>query len=486
MPMSQIPMKPSIFILSLIASTVVASLPLHAATIIDLDLTSDNSGGMTLASGNNEFSFDGFDVQYLIVAGGGAGGGPTGLRGAGGGGAGGLLAGTTSIGGVQSIIVGAGGAGVTNSVGSNGGNSSAFTLTALGGGYGGSNGNGTPGGGPANVGGSGGGAHGSANNSQAAGTTGQGHSGANRTGNSGGGGGGAGAAAIGLNGGVGSALTITGSSVTYATGGAGGLQNGVATPGADGAANTGNGGGGASDANTAKGGNGGSGIVVVRYSGPQVLSGGTVSSDAGDTVHQFLSTGTSALDLHSATINGDIDGVGDLVWNKTGTLTLGGTNNYTGTTTVESGTLLVNGNNSGTGAVSVASGAALGGTGTIGGAVNFASTSLFDVVDLFDSLTVGGTVSFDTGFGIDNLVGIDWDSVALNTPFTLISTSQTSFPNLGNFEFDNRTPVGSMGREAYFQPGSLQLVVVPEPTTLALLGAGVALLSRRLARRRRS
>jgi hypothetical protein len=39
--------------------------------------------------------------------------------------------------------------------------------------------------------------------------------------------------------------------------------------------------------------------------GPQVLFGGTVSTVGSDTVHQFLS-GSSTLDLYSATIAGDI------------------------------------------------------------------------------------------------------------------------------------------------------------------------------------
>ena len=85
--------------------------------------------------------------------------------------------------------------------------------------------------------------------------------------------------------------------------------------------------------------------MIASYTGPQVLSGGTVSSDgSGKTVHTFTSSATSTLDLHAATISGNIDGVGgNLVWNKTGKLTLSGNNGYTGSTTISSGSLEVHG-----------------------------------------------------------------------------------------------------------------------------------------------
>jgi autotransporter-associated beta strand protein len=143
-------------------------------------------------------------------------------------------------------------------------------------------------------------------------------------------------------GGAGLANSITGTSITYATGGNGGSVNGGSASNA--AANTGNGGTGGGAA-SGSGGKGGSGIVVVRYSGSQVLSGGEVSQvniDSVDyTVHQFKTVGTSTLDLHSATIAGAISGSGNINWNKTGKLTLSGNNSYTGSTTISSGTLEV-------------------------------------------------------------------------------------------------------------------------------------------------
>jgi hypothetical protein len=201
-------------------------------------------------------------VEYLIVAGGG--GGATDLDVGGGGGAGGLITGSLTITPQSfSIVVGAGGTGGTSSYtpgtggggnGSKGGNSSAFGLTAIGGGYGGTRYQ------PGGSGGSGGGG-GDGGAAGGAGTSGQGYAGGtapDMNANSGwdeGGGGGAGGAASSYNPGPGVTNSISGTAVTYAAGGRG---QGTTTA----AANTGNGGRGAN--NTADS-TGGSGIVIIRY-----------------------------------------------------------------------------------------------------------------------------------------------------------------------------------------------------------------------------
>ena len=117
----------------------------------------------------------------------------------------------------------------------------------------------------------------------------------------GGGGGGASySLSAGGNGGIGGG---GGGAVGTTTGGAG-LNAGAAggggspgaqtnTPGGNGGANTGGGGGGGSHYNlTNAGGNGGSGIVIIRYLGPQNATGGTVTTTGDYTVHTFLSSGT--------------------------------------------------------------------------------------------------------------------------------------------------------------------------------------------------
>ena len=234
-------------------------------------------------------------VDVLVVGGGGGGS----VHHAGGGGAGGVVHGTSFAvsAGSFTATIGAGAAGAQN--GTNGVDSSIFSLIAKGGGRGGSDSQ------QVSQGGSGGGANGGGSNTtggtsnQASftGTTSYGNSGGNGAGSSngpgngypGGGGGGAGAAgssysgANGGAGGAGRAFSISGSSVYYAGGGggssniqqggnssgAGGSGGGGAATGGNpsngvsGSANTGGGGGAAGYAGNPGG--GGSGIIVVRY-----------------------------------------------------------------------------------------------------------------------------------------------------------------------------------------------------------------------------
>jgi hypothetical protein len=237
--------------------------------------------------------------DYLVVAGGGAGG--EGNNASGGGGAGGLRSTVTATGGGgtletplsltaqnYTVTVGAGGAGSSGARGGSGSNSVFSTITSTGGGGGGGS---TPGPTSGGSGGSGGGGSGGTTVA-ATGTANQGFDGgfASNGGYAGSGGGGAGA--VGVNatgsgtsaiagaGGAGVAVSITGSSVTYAGGGggadhiggnfgAGGTGGGgrgesayTVDDSVAGTANTGGGGGGSD--NTPR--SGGSGIVIVRYS----------------------------------------------------------------------------------------------------------------------------------------------------------------------------------------------------------------------------
>ena len=245
------------------------------STVGDYTVHTFTSGGtftVTNAGSNPE-------VEYLMVAGGG-GGGTSNSGAASGGGAGGMQVGTATVTATSyTITVGAGGNGavfgtpITNA--QKGGNSSAFGVTAEGGGRG------TQG---TDTGKSGGSGSGAARESNLAGTT-AGGAGNPGEGNDGGdastvasisirdaaaGGGGAGGAAPSVAatssanaagaGGLGLESTISGSAVTYATGGAGRVASGG---GASGAANTGDGGEGAIGGGN--GGNGGSGIVIIRY-----------------------------------------------------------------------------------------------------------------------------------------------------------------------------------------------------------------------------
>ena len=242
--------------------------------------------------------------DYLVVAGGGGGASDSG----GGGGAGGLRSTVTATGGGGSletalsltagnyaVAVGAGGVGGTDTIrGTSGTNSVFSTITSTSGGGGGCN-LGTPDLRPGLTGGSGGGSGAYSSGGSVAGgartaSPVQGNDGGSSASSSypnraGGGGGGAGAVGgnatitVAGNGGNGIAVSITGTSVTYAgggggspanssntagTGGTGGGGNGSnSTTGAAGTVNLGGGGGGG--AYPALGGSGGSGIVIIRY-----------------------------------------------------------------------------------------------------------------------------------------------------------------------------------------------------------------------------
>jgi hypothetical protein len=232
-----------------------------------------------------------YDVEYLVVAGGGAGNfgfiNDTQHNG-GGGGAGGMRTGTLTVNPSTgyTVTVGAGGSfEAYKQATNNPGNNSVFaTITSLGGGgggmqsrEGGNGGSGGGGGGGMGVGAGGTGTAGQGNNGSA---------GVQTTNGNGGGGGGAGGAGGQPTAGAGANSSITGTSVTYATGGRGGAGGG----GSSGTANTGNGGEGTYNQITA--GSGGSGIVVVRYLGGQRATGGTVTSSGGYTIHTFTSSGT--------------------------------------------------------------------------------------------------------------------------------------------------------------------------------------------------
>lgn len=257
------------------------------------------------------------NVEIFAVGGGGGGGIDTG---GGGGGGGVYLANINLLSSSYTVSIGAGGGGAaatgspgtsTAKNGAPGGNTtfvgnvfgSAYNLIAFGGGGGagvslvglsqgsggGGGGNGAAGGVPFNI------------------RTGlQGQSGGTSPGNpSGGGGGGAGVAGSGANGGNG-AQDWNGN--YYGGGGGGGTWNGGSpAPGGSGGGgagmytggqggstgnvNTGGGGGGANDFNSA-GKNGGSGVVIIRYLGSQVATGGNVSSSSGYTYHTYNTSGT--------------------------------------------------------------------------------------------------------------------------------------------------------------------------------------------------
>jgi autotransporter-associated beta strand protein len=218
-------------------------------------------------------------------------------------------------------------------------------------------------------------------------------------------------------------------------------------------------------------------------------------ADSGAGTHALTLAGTGAgpISFYAAIQDQPADAtkIRSLVVNRTGVGTgavqLFGVNTYSGPTDVSAGTLLINGTNSGGGTTTVGSGGILGGTGSLAGPISFGSGGKF----LFSStapLTVTGTVSFadPASFGIDDIVGLT-SSVA-DGPYTLMSGSVSDVASLQNFGAGAAADLGS-GKSAYFQQvfgGGLQAVVVPEPSTVAVVGIAFVLAAsvRRLNRRR--
>lgn len=199
----------------------------------------------------------------------------------------------------------------------------------------------------------------------------------------------------------------------------------------------------------------------------------------------------------SAAVDARLSGVlssgltGGLVKEGAGTLELTAANTYFGETWVRAGGLLVAGSVAGS-ATSVASGAFVGGDGTIGGNLALATGALF-AFDAGSTLDLVGALSLDPTFGVNSLVSasggaVDWANVA-NSTYTLMNTTFGFNTNtISNFGEANKQTGLAGGKSAYFEQGtgSLQLVVVPEPATLALAACGVGLAGLAAWRRRQA
>lgn len=138
-----------------------------------------------------------------------------------------------------------------------------------------------------------------------------------------------------------------------------------------------------------------------------------------------------------------------------GVLAFTGVHEYTGATAINGGAFGV-----------------FGGNATLAGDLTFAAGTKLIFSDTYTLTLASGKQASFGALGIADLLGLD-SSFADNT-YTLISGT-VDFSNISNVGLANAYDLGN-NKAAYFQQGSLQVVVytVPEPTSFALLGLGIA------------
>ena len=237
---------------------------------------------------------------------------------------------------------------------------------------------------------------------------------------------------------------------------------------------------------------------------------------AGDIVG---SGGAFALTVGSGNFSGNHSGTTGFTKTTAGTLILSGTNTYSGNTTVSEGSLLIHGSTGNSSVVNVDSGTTLGGTGTIGGAVNvtgvlspgasieslgsgtltFNSNSTFsyeihtgditaDLQFVNGDLDLFGTVTLD----LTDLASIS-QALAVDTKFTLISYTGTwngtvfdGYLDESTFTFANnlwRIDYNDTSGGSNFisdQSGAfVTMTVIPEPRAALLGSLGLLMLLRR-------
>lgn len=246
-------------------------------------------------------------------------------------------------------------------------------------------------------------------------------------------------------------------------------------------------------------------LTVNRNDRQETASPGNITFGAttltGNGTFEVGDHGTNPAGLNQLTLGavGESGGSRNLTKTGAGTLILTGANSYTGVTDVQAGTLELGASSdlAGTSSIQVATGAtldvaalsggltlgsgqSLGGAGTVSGDLVFGLGATLDF-DPAQTLTVTGDLSFIDSFAVSNLNVADWSQIADDT-YTLINNGG-DFSNIANWGANNAADIGG-GRLAYFQAGSLQLVVIPEPSFSSLLVGGF-LFSAAAFRRRR-
>jgi autotransporter-associated beta strand protein len=268
---------------------------------------------------------------------------------------------------------------------------------------------------------------------------------------------------------------------------------------------------------------------VANFSGSinslTVSAGGQANLNDGASLSQSTLTNNGLIAVNQSgntTLSTAITGSGAFQKLGSGILTASGNSTYTGATTVSAGGLKVTGSIGGSG-LSVAASAWLMGTGTINGPVTVSGTfapgsspgvislgslvltptsstvieiasagtrgTAYDGVSILDAggLTYGGTMTLAFG----------GSAIADNTTFDIFTFTGSSAGSLAavessGFYAGTWTPLGSgtyqLVKDAQtitFSQSSGDVIVVPEPTTIALAAVGFGVMAYALGRRRR-
>ncbi|MFM7245271.1 MAG: beta strand repeat-containing protein [Planctomycetaceae bacterium] len=204
-------------------------------------------------------------------------------------------------------------------------------------------------------------------------------------------------------------------------------------------------------------------IATLAGGTAELASGGSLTQASVANAGRIIFSGTA-----DDTLAASFTGAGAFSKESASILALTGSSFFGAGTQITAGGLLVTGSVGG-GAVSVAGGASIGGAGRIGANLNLQSGANFNF-NASSTLTVGGTTTFGGSFGIANILGVG--SSTPDGTYTLIS-GNIDFTNVTNVGLGNAVSLGG-GKSAYLQQGSLQLVVVPEPASLAILCSAAA------------
>ncbi|MCF7838073.1 MAG: PEP-CTERM sorting domain-containing protein, partial [Candidatus Marinimicrobia bacterium] len=137
----------------------------------------------------------------------------------------------------------------------------------------------------------------------------------------------------------------------------------------------------------------------------------------------------------------------------------------------------------GSGVLTISAGGAIGGGGVVNGGLTLATDAEFQIVDPLAPLSVnGGTISLGN-LTVSKLT-LDASALDVGETYTLIEGTGGATFDYGTVAFGvaNAEDIGD-GKRAFFQQGSLQLVVIPEPGVLGLLLMAAGLLAVRRRRR---